>query len=172
MKRVQPLFLVGLIFSLIGALFAVLGGIFIAVSRDLLPQVFSAQVWQGETPDELAIPLVGLVFAGVGGLFLIIGVVMLLQTRRQRRLHEELLRFGTRVTGTVTDIRIDPTVRVNGVHPLRLIVQAQHPHTGEMKTLRGPRVWNTSLATGDAIDVLFDPQDEKRYTVELPGEPV
>lgn len=170
MKRVQPLFLVGLIFALIGLVFAVMGGIFMAVSSDLLPQVFTAEVWLGETPDELALPIVGFVFAAIGGLFAIMGGVMLLITRRQRRLHEELLRFGTRVTGTVTDIRADHTVRVNGRSPLRLSVQAQHPYTGEMKELRGPLVWDTALSTGDAVEVLFDPQDEKRYAVELPGE--
>ena len=168
MKNVNPLLILGVIFTLIGVVFAVLGGVFVAVSSDLLPQVFTAETWLGEAPDELALPLVGLVFAGIGSIFAVMGVIFLLVNRRQRRLHEELMRFGTRVTGTVTDIRIDHTIRVNGRSPLRLFVQVQHPHTGEMKTVRSPMLWNTTLSTGDPLDVLFDPQDEKRYAVVLP----
>ena len=170
MKQVNAYFIVGLVFALIGAIFAVIGVAFLLTNFDLLPQLADSEVWMGDTPDALALPIIGVVFTALGALFVIMGLVFLWVVRRQRLLREELLRFGTRVTGTVSDIRIDRSVRVNGVSPLRLFVTAQHPYTGETMQLRGPSVWNTPLTTGDPIDVLFDPQDEKKYVVELPGE--
>lgn len=170
MKKANPMFLVGLIFTLIGLVFAVLGGVFLTVSQEQLPQVFTPEVWLEEAPDELALPMVGLVFAPIGLIFAVIGVILLLVGRRQGRLREELLRFGVREKGVVTDIRIDHTYRVNGRSPLRIMVEAKHPFTGETKTLRAPLVWDTTLSTGDQVEVLFDPQDEKKHHVLLPGE--
>lgn len=170
MQAVQPRKLLGWIFGGIGLLFLVLGVIFILVSWDFLPRVFSAEVLAEEAPDELALPVVGVIFAAMGAVFAVLGGVFLLLTRRQRLLREELLRFGTRTTGKVTDVAIDRHYQINGRHPLRIMVQAMNPHTGELKTLRGPMVWTTTLSAGDAVDVLFDPQDEKKYIVELPEE--
>lgn len=170
MKKANPMFLVGLIFALFGLGFAVLGGVFVAVSHELLPRVFTPEVWMGDTPDELALPMVGLVFTPIGLIFAVIGVILLLVGRRQGRLREELLRFGVREKGVVTDIRIDRSYRVNGRSPLRIMVEAKHPFTGETKTLRAPLVWDATLSMGDAVEVLFDPQDEKKYYVLLPGD--
>lgn len=167
--RPHPLLLVGIIFGCIGLLFAVLGGVFMAVSSDVLPQVFTAEVWLEEAPEELELPIIGVVFSGIGLLFLLIAVIMLMIRGRQKRLREELLRFGTRESGVVKDIVIDRSYQVNNRYPLRILVEARHPFTGEMKMLRSPLVWETNLSTGDTVEVLFDPQDEKRYDVLLPG---
>ncbi len=168
MKQANAYFVIGLVFSLIGAFFAVMGVAFMAFSSDLLPQVFTAEVWTGDTPDELALPVIGVVFTAIGLFFAVLGLIFLWVMRRQRLLREELERFGIRVQGRVSDICVDHSVRVNGRSPLRIMVTAQHPTTREMKTLRGPSVWNTSLATDDAVEVLFDPQNEKKYVVLLP----
>lgn len=166
-STVQPQKLLGLIFGSIGLLFLVLGVIFVLVSTDKLPMLAEADVWVGETPDELALPMVGIVFAGIGLIFTVLGVGFLMAFLRRKRLKEELLTYGTRVTGTVSDICIDHAYRVNGRHPLRIMVQAQDPFTGETRTLRGPLVWETSLSTGDPAEVLFDPMDSKKYFVDL-----
>ena len=166
-STVQPQKLLGLIFGGIGLLFLVLGVIFVLVSADKLPMLADVDVWVGETPDELDLPVVGIVFAGIGLIFTVLGVGFLLALLRRKRLKEELLTYGTRVTGTVADIRIDRAYQVNGRHPLRIMVQAQDPFTGETRTLRGPLVWETSLSTGDPAEVLFDPMDSKKYFVDL-----
>lgn len=165
---VHPLKILGIIFSCIGLGFAVLGGIFMAVSADVLPQVFTSAAWGNDTPDELALPIVGVVFAALGLIFLLTGVVMLLLLRRQSNLREELERYGTRVQGMVSDIRIDRTYQVNGRSPLRIHVSAVHPVSGETVTVRSGPVWETALSTGDPADVLFDPMDEKKRIVVLP----
>lgn len=170
MRTVDPRKLLGLIFGGIGLLFLVLGVVFVLVSTDKLPMLADPEIWTGDTPDELALPMVGIVFAAMGLIFAVMGGIFLLLCRRQRLLREELLRYGTRTTGAVVDIVLDRHYEVNGRHPLRIMVQAQNPHTGELRTLRGPMMWETSLVTGDAVDVIFDPMDEKKYIVELPGE--
>ena len=169
-KRVDAEKLIGLIFGLIGVFFVVMGVVFMAVCSDRLPQVFTAEVWLNDPPDELALPIVGVVFAAIGAFFAAMGGGFLLYARHRRLLREELLRFGTRVTGTVAEICIDRSVRVNGRSPLRIMVQVQHPFTGMTQVVRGPRVWQTSLSVGDQAEVLFDPQDEKKHVVLLPGE--
>lgn len=168
MHAVQPLKLLGWIFGGTGLLFLILGVIFVLIGWEYLPQVFTAQVWTGDPPDSLALPLVGLVFSGIGVLFTALGAGFLIALRRQRLLREELERYGVRVTGTVTDITIDRSYRVNGRSPLRVHVTAVHPTTGEAVTVRSGPVWETSLSTGDTADVLFDPMDERKRIVLLP----
>lgn len=166
--HIHPLQLIGCIFLGLGLLFLLLGVIFLLTNRGLLPQLLTENAWVDEMPDELALPMVGLVFSVVGGLFTLIGGIMLIVLRRQRLLREELERYGTRVCGTVTDIVIDQTYQVNGRRPLRILVTAQHPATGSTVTVRSGPIWETTLSTGDAADVLFDPMDERKYLVDLP----
>ena len=165
--RVHPLQLLGVIFLCIGLLFAVIGAGFMAVSHDMLPQVFTAAAWGSDTPDELALPIVGVVFCAIGVIFTLTGSTMLLIRRRQLLLREELERYGLRVTGAVTDIRIDRTYQVNGRSPLRILVTVAHPVTGETVVVRSEPVWETSLSPGDAAQVLFDPMDPRRKLVVL-----
>lgn len=170
MARIDPLRLVALIFGGVGILFAAIGAVCIAISREKLPKLADAAVWLGETPDELAVPAVGVVFAAIGGFFVILALAMLLVGRRQRRLHEELLTYGERAQGRVAGLPVDTSITVNGRHPLRVMVEVYHPRTCETLTLKGPRLWQTSLSVGDPIDVLFDPMDEKRYVVDYRKE--
>lgn len=163
--RVHPLQLLGAIFLCIGLFFVLLGGAFMLASNDMLPQVFTAAAWSGDTPDELALPIVGVVFSCIGLIFTLTGGTMLLLRRRQRLLREELERYGIRVTGTVTDVRIDRSYQVNHRSPLRVYITAVHPTTGETVTVRSDAVWETTLAPGAAAEVLFDPADEKKHIV-------
>lgn len=169
MKKANPMLLLGIIFGLLGLVFAVLGVVFLSLNPELLPELFTAEVWLGDdTPDRLALPMVGLVFTVVGLAFVNAAVVLLLLNGRKQRLQEELERFGTRVQGIVTDIPVDRTYRVNGRSPLRIIAQAEHPYTRQTVTIKGPHVWETSLSVGDPVEVLFDPSDEKKSMVVMP----
>ena len=165
--RVHPLTLCGAIFSGVGGFFALLGGVFLLVGRSGLPRLFTAEAWGENVPDELALPLIGLIFGAIGLIFLITGLGMLLAMRRQRRIREELERYGDCASGTVTDVCIDRAYRVNNRHPLRILVSVRHPFTGETITVRSGPVWETSLNPGDAVDVLFDPMNVKRHMVVL-----
>lgn len=171
MKKVDPARLVALIFLLIGAVFLTLGLVFVGVSSELLPQLADPAVWlTDDTPAELELPIVGVVFSVLGFCFALVPVFVLIFQGRERRLREELMRFGTRVQGVVTAIPVDRSYRVNGRSPLRIMAEAKNPYTGQIVKVKGPMVWETSLSEGDAITVIFDPQDERQKMVLLPEE--
>ncbi len=167
MHAVHPLKLLGWIFGGVGLLFLLLGALFLFIRLEQLPQVFTAETWMGEPPDELALPIVGLVFSCIGAIFTVLGGVFLLILRRQKRLREELEQYGLRMTGVVTDIAPDRRYQVNGRHPLRVAISVPHPSTGEAVTVRSGLIWETSLSAGDPADVLFDPMDDKKRLVVL-----
>ncbi|MBQ8200975.1 MAG: hypothetical protein IJZ74_04330 [Clostridia bacterium] len=154
-----------LVFGLMGALFLVMGLVFLSSVSILTPAGDAA--FQGAAPG-LAFGIVGGVFALIGAGFLLAALLIGLSARRKVRQQYELRTWGTRTTGVVTDIPVDHTLVVNGRSPLRIMVQVLHPITGEHMTLRSPQVWETSLSCGDAVDVCFDPMDEKKYLIDLP----
>lgn len=46
-----------------------------------------------------------------------------------------------------------------------MVVTAVQPGATEERTLRSGPVWETNLSPGDAVDVLFDPLNEKKYVI-------
>ncbi len=171
MKKIAPDGVAALIFGLVGALFLALGLVFVGVSQEHLPELLDAALWLADdTPDELALPMVGIIFTGMGGLCLLLGLILWLLVRRRARLREELLAWGTRVTGVVAKVVTDRSVQVNRRSPLRIVAEVQHPVTRELVRVRSRQVWSTSLAPGDTVDVLFDPMNEKRRMLDVPQE--
>ena len=109
------------------------------------------------------------VFGGLGAVMLLsAGGIQLVMSARERR-REELLGYGRRVSATVTAVRENRSVSVGRRHPLVVEAQCAHPLTGESVTLRAT-VWQTALQSGDPVDALFDPVDEKKYALDLPEE--
>lgn len=158
-------FVLKLVFGILGAVYAALGSVFLA----------TAAVAAGDIRRIFDLPEGNLVFAINGTLFTILGVVFLLVAlllaradKRRARIREELRQYGTRVKGTIIDVRVDYSVKVNRRSPLIAKVQCSFP-TGEV-TLKSHRLWNHAPAVGDAVDVLYDPMDERRYVIEFPGE--
>ena len=123
---------------------------------------------QNINQDELAFAIVGTVFTAMGAAFLVVTVILALVGRKQQRMREELLQYGTRVTGEVVDVRINYSIRVNRKSPLVAQVKCLLP-TGEV-TLKSKNLWNACPNTGDAVEVIYDPMDEKRYVIEFEGE--
>ncbi len=167
MKKVSPARIIALVFALMGSLFAGIGIVFLCVTESAWDTLSNPAAWAGELPDEAALPVVGAVFAVMGVAMLLVAVIVLICARRAENRREELRTWGLRVTGKVIDISVDRTVRVNGRSPLRIVAQAQHPTTREEMVVKSQQVWETSLSVGDAVDVLFDPMEEKRYLVDV-----
>lgn len=169
--RLTGLTITVLVFGALALGFLLTGGILLLAGRADLPQLFTPAAWPGgEMPDALAVPLLGVIFGGIGAVFLLVTVLLLLCARHARLRREELLRYGTRVQGTVTDVIIDRSMRVGGRHPLRAVVAVVHPVTGEVLSLRTPPLWEATPSTGDAADVLFDPMDPRRRLVLYPPQ--
>lgn len=158
-------FVLKLIFGLMGAIYAVIGVTFLVVAMKAAGDVTRIFTLPEE---ELALAIVGTVFTALGAAFLVVTVILALVGRRQQRMREELLQYGTRVTGIVIEVWVNHSVRVNGRSPLLARVQCAFP-TGDI-TLKSKNLWNACPNTGDAVEVIYDPMDEKRYVIEFEGE--
>ena len=158
-------FVLKLIFGLMGAIYAVIGVTFLVVAMKAaggITRIFTL-------PEEkLAFAICGTVFTVLGAAFLVVTVILALVGRNQQRMREELMQYGTRVTGEVVDVRINHSIRVNRKSPLVAQVKCLLP-TGEV-TLKSKNLWNACPNTGDAVEVIYDPMDEKRYVIEFEGE--
>lgn len=158
-------FVLKLIFGLMGAIYAVIGVTFLVVAMKAaggITRIFTL-------PEEkLAFAICGTVFTVLGAAFLVVTVILALVGRNQQRMREELMQYGTRVTGEVVDVRINHSIRVNRKSPLVAQVKCLLP-TGEV-TLKSKNLWNACPSTGDKVEVIYDPMDEKRYMIEFAGE--
>lgn len=105
----------------------------------------------------------GVVLAGAG-------LALAAIHRRRRRSALALLRNGIPVEAAFVECRPDRRVRVNGRHPWRIVAEAVHPLTGEMRRFESDHVWDdlTPALAGRTVRVLCDPADPRSYHVDLP----
>ena len=121
--------------------------------------------YPGLPKDDLASAGKGLFLTLSGGFFLITAIRLTIASRKQKQLYDELLALNSRVTGTVTEVRTDYSVRINHRYARIAMVRCPFPR-GEV-ILKSIRLWNIVPAVGDTVDVLFDPMDESRYIIDF-----
>lgn len=158
-------FVVRLTFGLLGAIYVVVGivGLTLATkSAGDIRRIFTLP------ENELAFAILGTTFTSLGVIFLLVTVILLLADKRRKQKDEELMLWGSRVTGIVTDVKVDYTVRINRRSPLIAQVRCELP-TGEV-TLKSRRLWNACPNTGDKVEVVYDPMNEKKYLICFEGE--
>lgn len=109
-------------------------------------------------------------FAGEGGLFLLIGVILQVIALRRKRKMEELRLLGQRTVATVTEVRENHTVHVNGRSPWYVLASCRNPITWQEMTVKSTSYWHLHYEPGDSVDVLFDPMDPDKYIVDLPED--
>ena len=120
--------------------------------------------------NDEALFIVGNVFFGLGLVFLLAAVLVWYFINRSQRRREELLTWGVRATGTVTDIRVNYSIKVNRRSPVVVYAACTHPVTREQVTLRSHNLWNCTLEAGQTVDVAFDQMNEKRYAFDIREE--
>ena len=158
-------FILRLVFGLMGTVYVGLGLVFLVVATKAagsIARIFTLP------EEELAFAINGVVFTVLGVAFLVVTGILILVGRKQQRMQEELLQYGTRVTGVVVDVRINHSIRVNRKSPLVARVKCLMP-TGEI-TLKSRNLWNACPNTGDPVEVIYDPMNEKRYVIEFADE--
>ena len=157
--------IVKLVFGIMGVVYSIIGVVCLTIARNMagdLRRIFRLP------QDDLALSIVGVVFSILGVAFLIATLCVILAGVKQKRLREELLQYGTRVTGTITDLQANRSIQVNGRSPLVAMVNCQFP-AGEI-TLKSKNLWSACPSTGDQVDVIYDPMNERRYVIEFPDE--
>ena len=153
-----------LVFGALGATYTVVGGAFLAMAISAagsLRHIFTLP------EKELTFAILGMVFTILGIAFLLVTLLFVRGDKRRARLREELLTWGARATGIVTEVKVDYTVKVNRRSPVIAKVTCTLP-SGEV-TLKSPRLWDKCPSAGDTVEVLYDPMDEKRYVIEFQG---
>ena len=126
---------------------------------DSLLQVFSL-------PKEALKPfLSGLWLTFSGAVFLFAFFRISIASRKQKQLYDELLALNSRITGTVTEVRTDYSVRLNSTYARIATIRCPFPR-GEV-TVKSHPLWGNAPAVGDTVDVLFDPMDESRYVIDF-----
>ncbi len=154
-----------LVFGILGGVYTVVGAGFLAYAVQVagaLERIYSLR------EEELAFAVLGTTFTLLGVIFLLVTGILILISRKQQRLREELLAYGTRVTGVVTEAYMDFTIRVNRRSPYRAKVRCVLP-LGET-TLRTPMLWDRVPTVGEKVTVIYDPMDEKKHVIAFEGE--
>ena len=155
-------FILRVIFGLMGVVYAVLGMAFLVIAAKAaghLSRIFTLP------EEQLAFAVNGVVFTVLGAGFLLVTAMLIVAGKKHRQMREELLQFGTRVTGEVVEVRTNHAVRINRRSPLVAKVKCVFS-TGEV-ILKSKNLWTVCPAVGDAVEVIYDPMDEKRYVIEF-----
>lgn len=103
----------------------------------------------------------------IGGAFVLGGLMTHLISRRRQERLAVLRTGGIRCQGTVTRVNKNYDIDLTGNHPWAVTATCVHPRTGETVTAHEPAVWKTDLQPGDPVDVLFDPINDKLFTLDL-----
>lgn len=115
-------------------------------------------VWFG----NLLLCVMGLLFSGIGGGMLYAAV---LQVRKV----EWLKQFGQPVQADLIGAEHNTSLEINGVHPYVVAAQWLNPMSGQVHVFRSEnlRYDPTPYLTQKTLQVLIDPQNPKRYWMDL-----
>lgn len=106
--------------------------------------------------------ILGLVFFGVGtGFFM----VWFSNWRKKKWLSG----YGQRITARITGVRLNTHIRNMGKSPYNIMAEWQDPLNNYPHVFRSDNIWDLppSLEPGQAINVLVDPNNYRRYYVEV-----
>ena len=102
--------------------------------------------------------LLGIVFTGVGA-------VLIITRLRRRSLDAWLNVRGTRITAEISRVEQNRSVRINGVHPWRVIADWADPASGRHYTFTSENLRHNPsdrLAGRRTVEVVIDPADPGR----------
>jgi hypothetical protein len=75
---------------------------------------------------------------------------------------------GRRILAEITSVELNTSLEVNGRNPFRIICQWLDPARNEMHVFHSGNIWYdpTEFITGKTLEVLVDPNNPRRYTVD------
>lgn len=90
----------------------------------------------------------------------------LIPLARQLWLTKVLAVDGECVQGMVTDMRNVKVIQVNHTYSVQLTILCTAP-SGRQAEVKSPVIWAPETQVGDAVDVIFDHNNEDRYFIRL-----
>lgn len=134
-----------------------------------------AVLYAPEAPGEGRIDSFGqnwllpLIFGGLGFLFTGIGQGLLWARVVRRRRNQWLALHGRRTPTRFQQVRLDPSIRVNGRSPFRIVSQRLDPASNTVQVFESDAIWfdpSPFVQPGAEIDVRIDPRNPKRYWMD------
>lgn len=143
-------------FMIMGRVFAIIGGCLLLVCLVLFAALYEREndIWLFLLP-----------FGINGMVFLSIGLVFWLVQRRKRLLQEQLLSQGEAISAQVLGLEPNPSVRINGRCPMRLI--CRYEENGTSYLCRSENLQGYPRLCQDTVTVYRDPYNIKRYYVDV-----
>lgn len=147
-------------------------GLIWAAAGTLLAVIFTAIAVQQEAVEGAANGMteVGRALGITGGLVVgAIGFGLVFSALRQSDRRVELLRSGTRATGTVVAVELKENIKINRRHPVFLRVaykdELGRDHQSESAWL--PPAMDSRWQPGDPVRVVYDPFEPTRCEVDI-----
>ncbi|MCM1227164.1 MAG: DUF3592 domain-containing protein [Clostridium sp.] len=110
------------------------------------------------------------VFMGIGGLFLILGIVFIAVNAASSKRIKSLMENGEALTGIVTNVTLNTSMRVNGRHPYKAECEVTDPYSGERYLYSSKNVTeDISGLIGSEVTVYTDRNDRSKYYVDIDG---
>jgi hypothetical protein len=109
----------------------------------------------------VALGIAGVAFTGPG-------IGFFIWKRASDRKNAWLYRNGRRIQAEITGVKLDASVRINGTNPYWILCQWMDPARNEMHVFHSGHIWYdpTNYIPGKTLEVLVDPNNPHRYTVE------
>lgn len=109
-------------------------------------------------------------FGILGLVFLVIGLVSLAIWVRGVRLKKWLMQYGQRITAEVTVVKKNTHVHNLGKSPYYVVARSRETTNSVTPVFRSRNIWNlpATVTPGANISVLVDPNNYRRYYVEIP----
>jgi hypothetical protein len=116
------------------------------------------QLWFG----FLIVFVLGLVFTAVG-----LGMIVVRRRGRQRA--EWLRQHGRRMKTAFKGVELNQSLRVNGRSPYQIVSQSSDAASNTVRLFQSENIWfdPSEYIKGQAIDVLVDPNDPKKYLMDI-----
>lgn len=105
-----------------------------------------------------------LMFAGIGGIFAVIGIGFIISLIKDVLLKIKTKREGTEIYATITDMKEDLSIRVNGIHPIYLVCEYEDG-TNKYEFRSESRMDFNDDVVGRKILVYYI--DRKQYYVDI-----
>ena len=116
------------------------------------------QLWFG----FLIVFALGLVFAAIG-------LGMIFVRRRGRKRAEWLRQHGRRMKTAFKGVELNQSLRVNGRSPYQIVSQSSDPASNAVRLFQSENIWfdPSEYIRGEVIEVLVDPNDPKKYVMDI-----
>ena len=104
----------------------------------------------------------GVVFTGIGG-------GLLFARRSGERKKQYLMAYGNAIQTDLQGVERNTSLAVNGRNPWRITSQWLDPASNKLRVFHSDNLWfdPTRFVTAKTVTVLLDPQDPKRYHMDV-----